>query len=542
MKWPLYAYFLSFFFCLPWDAFLAVYVFQFLGGALNCILIYLIASKIFNKTVAFISALFCLSYGLFIMYEGLLIYTSLSLLLNSCLLLAVLAVKDQPTPKRLFQIGLFLGICTITQANIILFGIVAVILIVFKNKITWRKAILKFFCFSLGLAIVIGSVTLANYLAEKDFALVTGNLGINFYLGNNPKASGTFSAPSDITLNQEDLVRDSKIIAEHEMGRSLKSSQVSRFWFKKAAVFISQNPYGFLKLIFKKILFILRPSDLLPEHEYGIIAEKISIFKIMFLDLRFIMPLALLGMLFGARGNDKSLFLYLIIITLASSMLVFFVIAKLRILIVPFLSIFAALGIYRMLEYFRNRLYRKLAVSVIILISLFILLNFIGYKTKVAADIEPLFEHHLLKAFNYEYNRDFNRAISELKIAQAIQPNNPRALFRLGVAYFKLGNLEAAEENFKQVIAFNQLSVGAYYNLGLIYNMQKRFQEAKDQLLKTVSLDADSSASHFELGVAYKGTGEFKKAKQEFILSLSKLARWRKQERAKIVEELNSLR
>jgi Tfp pilus assembly protein PilF len=71
--------------------------------------------------------------------------------------------------------------------------------------------------------------------------------------------------------------------------------------------------------------------------------------------------------------------------------------------------------------------------------------------------------------------------------------------------------------------------------------MQKRFQEARDQLLKAVSLDADSSASHFELGVAYKGTKEFKKAKQEFILSLSKLARWRKQERTLIEEQLNNL-
>ena len=97
MKWPLYAYFLGFLFRFVGENISAIYLLQFVLGAISCCLVYMIARVIFNKSIGFVAALLCVFYGLFMFYEGLLIYTSLSLFLNLILFLWILNIKDNFT-------------------------------------------------------------------------------------------------------------------------------------------------------------------------------------------------------------------------------------------------------------------------------------------------------------------------------------------------------------------------------------------------------------------------------------------------------------
>ena len=46
--------------------------------------------------------------------------------------------------------------------------------------------------FALGLALVLGPVALRNYVIGDTFALTTSQLGTNFYIGNNPDATGIY--------------------------------------------------------------------------------------------------------------------------------------------------------------------------------------------------------------------------------------------------------------------------------------------------------------------------------------------------------------
>ncbi|MCX5701707.1 MAG: glycosyltransferase family 39 protein, partial [Candidatus Omnitrophica bacterium] len=330
MKWPLYAYFLAFLFQLFGENILLIYSLQFILGALNCIFIYIIAREIFDRRIGFVAGLLCAWYGLFVFYEGLLIYTGLSLFLNSLLFLFILNIKDNPGRKNLFWIGIFLGICTIAQASIAIFGILAIGWIIQLKKLTPIKTLINFSFFILGLFMVIGGVTLRNYLAEKDFVLIAGNIGINFYSGNNPRATGTFFCPADITLNQEDMFRDSGIIARYETGKDLKTSGVSNFWFNKAIEFIREDRVGYLKLLFKKITYCLSQYEFIHDIEYQLIAGKIGIPKIMFKDLSFLLPFGLLGMLIGVRRFKDSALLYIFLIAVSSSIVMFFIAARYR--------------------------------------------------------------------------------------------------------------------------------------------------------------------------------------------------------------------
>ncbi len=546
MKWPLYAYFLGLLFKVFGSNVTLVYALQFALGAINCVLVYFIAKIIFNWRIATLAALFCVWYAVFIFYDSLLIYNSLSLFLNSLLFLFILHIRNYPTKKNLFWTGIFLGICTVTQASILIFGIVAIAWILREKKLTFRNLIYYFSSFLLGLSIVIGGVILRNYLVEKDFVLIAGNAGFNFYSGNNPKADGSFYSPLDIALNQEGMFRDAKIIAKMTLGRDLKTSEVSGFWFNRAMTFIKSEPLNYLKLLFRKLTLLFSPREFFHEVEYYSILGKIKIFKIMFLDLRFILPFAFLGMLSSLKNFKKTALLYLILVTLSFSIIVFFVTTRYRLSMVPFLAIFASCGIFSLWEAFKLKKYTKLGLLCLALFCIYILTNHrIFYKNETGNSGESAleFRYHLRKAIDYTNEKsDYQNAIEEVKMADHIQPNNHYCLLTYGTISFNMHDFKTAEEKFKEAIRVFPFYVDAYYNLGFLYNIEQRFDEAKSALREAVFLDPENAEAHFELGKAYKASGELKLSREEFNLALKKINRWRTEEKAVITKELTDLK
>lgn len=545
MKWPLYAYFLGFLFKMFGSNVTLVYALQFILGAVNCLLVYFIAKAIFNRVVAFFAALFCVWYAVFIFYDSLLIYNTLSLFLNSLLFLSFWYIKDFPSKKNLFWLGLLSGICTITQASILIFSILAAGWILWRGRLSVRKLIYSFSCFCLGLSIVIGAVILRNYLVERDFVIIAGNTGFNFYSGNSPKADGLFYSPLNIALNQDGMFRDAKVIARAAEGRDLKTSEVSRFWFNKSVVFIKSEPLSYLKLLFRKLKFLFSTREFFHEVEYYSIMDKVSIFKIMFMDLRFILPFAFLGMFLNLRNFRKTAMLYLALITMSFSIILFFVTTRYRLAMVPFLIIFAASGVFTMGEALRRRSYVRFGWICAALLIVFTLNNYqVFHKNKPAYSKEayPDFRYHLRKAIYYNNEKsDYQNAIKEIEIAYNMQPDNHYCLLTYGTIYFNMHDFKMAEEKFKGAISNFPLSVDAYYNLGFLYNIEKRFEEAKKVLRQAAFLDPQNAEAHFELGKAYKATGELKKAEDEFILALQRINRWRTKEKGLITKELVGL-
>jgi tetratricopeptide (TPR) repeat protein len=545
MKWPLYAYFLAFIFAVSGSNLFIVFTLQFLLGAVNVALVYLIAKKIFNRPVACLASLFCLSYGLFPFYEGLLVYTSLSLFLNSCLFLLLLCIKDSPGKFKLFAMGLFLGLCALAQAGIIIFGILASISIIALHKKALGERIKLFFYFLLGLFLIIGSVTLRNYLIEKDFVLISGNEGINFFIGNNPQATGIFSPPADITLNQEDMFRDAKVIANRSSGRLLKTSQVSRFWIDKSMGYILSDPLRYLKLYLKKLILLFSPPEFVHDIEYQFIFYRIGLFRLLFTDLRFIMPLAFIGMVLGFKKIKKNFLLYLAIGAQALVIGIFFVASRYRIQLVPFLAIFAAFGLFKIYETLKLKKYAKSLLMLMAFTLIFIVFKYnpiSGLNVSSAPNNPKAYvSYHIAKAVEYERNADYQKAIEELNLARSVDPGNRRAIFRSAVIYSLQGDYTAAEARFREVINSCGHCVDAYYNLGFIYNKQKRPFDALKMLESALSLDPENISAHYELSQAYKSLHDFDKTRNELNFVLRHLSRWRKLDRSAVEEELKNL-
>ena len=135
---PGYPYFMAILYSLFGTAVNTVLLVQFLIGSLSCVLVYLIAKKVFNPSVAFISGIIASFYGISIFYEGLLVTASIITFINLIIIYLLLNLDFTDKILRakpfLFITGILLGISALIRPNILLFAVLIPIYIVWKSK------------------------------------------------------------------------------------------------------------------------------------------------------------------------------------------------------------------------------------------------------------------------------------------------------------------------------------------------------------------------------------------------------------------------
>jgi hypothetical protein len=81
-------------------------------------------------------------------------------------------------------------------------------------------------------------VWIHNYFIAREPVMLSAHSGINFWIGNNPSATGYPKMPPGIRATQAGSLRDSITLAEQAAGRKLARVEVSRYWSEKANAYI----------------------------------------------------------------------------------------------------------------------------------------------------------------------------------------------------------------------------------------------------------------------------------------------------------------
>lgn len=118
------------------------------------------------------------------------------------------------------------------------------------------------------------------------------------------------------------------------------------------------------------------------------------------------------------------------------------------------------------------------------------------------------------------------------KAAKNIFYTTPELAYNnMGYAYQMLGDMAAAERNFKEAISLNPSFSLSYTNLANLYIYQKRYQEAEAVLLKFLSVFENHLEANFVLGKLYKEIGETEKATIYFnkIIKIDSRSYWANQ-------------
>ncbi len=105
-----------------------------------------------------------------------------------------------------------------------------------------------------------------------------------------------------------------------------------------------------------------------------------------------------------------------------------------------------------------------------------------------------------------------SRAVILNGVVASVQQSTIPELFRSGEAALRAGNLDQAESSFKQVLAQDPNSAGAYANLGVIAMRRQNWPAALDLLHKAERLAPNVAGIRLNIGLVYYRQSEFHSA------------------------------
>jgi tetratricopeptide (TPR) repeat protein len=478
---PLYPYFLGSMYATIGRNLIYVRICQAAIGAAACGLLALAARRVVSEAAGVIAGIGLAMYAPAIFFDGLLQKSTLDVFFVSLVLWATSLVIHEPERRsRWLALGTALGALSLTRENALILG--GPILIWGVWRAHTRRRLATALAFIVGLLLVLSPVAVRNRLVGGEWHLTTSQFGSNFYLGNNPSADGTVSPLRQGRGTAEYERQDATELAQAAVGRTLTAGEVSIFWTNQALSFIRANPLTWLKLEARKALLLLNRAELVDTDSQDSYEEVSPLLYAAAWVGHFgvLVPLAAFGMLIGWRERRLWLF-YAMSAAYALSILLFYVSARYRLPLVPFLILFAASGMCSLSNFMRLRQVRKAGVAAAV-IAIAVLANW------------PL------------WSAESMRAVTENNLGNALQID---------------GRLRDAEVHYRRAIELRPDYTPAYINLGTLQSAQGRTEDAlasykQASMLEAVDVDLDA-----KIGNALLKAGKPAEAAMHFERALS---------------------
>jgi len=358
---PLYPYFLGVVYALFGRDLLIVRVVQALIGSASCVLLGLAGARLFSRQVGLAAGLALALWAPAIFFDAVLQKSVLDMLFM-CLALWLVAGVDRAGKWHWLALGMTMGALALTRENaLLLIAVIAVAAvlrpfydgstnvlrttdsIVERPQNRRRTYVEQLLPFALGLALIMLPVVARNYSIDGGLYLTTSQFGSNFYIGNNPKADGTYASIRFGRGSPEFERLDATEVAQEAVGRTLSPAEVSSFWTGRAIDFITSQPGAWLRLTGRKLLLLFNRSEMIDTESQESHAEFSTVLQVLGWIGHFglLVPLAVFGMISTWPDRRRLWLVYALLVTYAASVVMFFVFARYRYPLVPFLLLFA---------------------------------------------------------------------------------------------------------------------------------------------------------------------------------------------------------
>ncbi len=528
---PFYAYFLAAVYKIFGHDYIIPRLIQHLVGSLSCVLVYRIAQRLFDRKTAIVSGILAACYGMFWYYEAELLLDSFLIFFDLLLILFLLRAKENPRLSRWLIGGVILGFSAITRPNILFLVpfIWVWIYMIFKKIKSLKEIMVYSIVFLLGGILIIAPVTLRNLIVGKDLVLIASQGGINFYIGNNRNSDGV----SAIFYKEDWQYRDFQQTAEKESGRSLKPSEISDYYYKKGIEFILKYPSPAAKLLVKKTYLFWNRFEISNNQDIYFFRRYSSLIRLVPLGFWLIGPLGLAGMVLSlvhwgnstknglsqAPGQKEHVsipdsrwrlvlpvmfvFAYMITVVL------FFVTARFRIPVIPYLIIFSGFASVWLVEKLIRKDFSSVGLFLFLLFPFLVLSNTNAYHLGKGDFSQAYFSLGNV----YLKQGKLDLALAEYDSTLLTNPGMSRVHLNRGMVFFEKGEYDKAEAEFLTELRRYPDEDKAYNNLSALYRQKGLYAKAGEMAGKALQIRSYYPEAYMNLALSHWESGEDQKAK-----------------------------
>jgi tetratricopeptide (TPR) repeat protein len=600
---PLYPYFLAVIYAAAGRNLLIVRVVQALVGSLSCVLLAYAGRRLFSPAIGLAAGVMLALYAPAIFFDGLLqksvldvFFICLSLRLISRIAVrptadatrggtaplepgtrsvrpdpngrkSVRSVRLQPNLESRLRLdptwlwlGLALGGLSLTRENALVFVVVIVAWALAgvrasgaaePARVRAKHAALLL----AGLAAVLVPVAVRNSAIGGRFYVTTSQFGPNFYIGNHQGADGTYQSLRFGRGAPEYERQDATELAEHALNRKLTPGEVSAYWTDRAVDYITTQPGAWLKLTARKMALLLNHTEMVDTEDQAThadwswplrVATPIGHFGVL-------VPLALLGGIVTWRDRTRLAVLYALALAYAVSVVLFYVFARYRYPLVPFLVLFAAAGLTALARPVMMSIAQRRAdlpppardaggslvrrwQTIAAVVAAAIAVNWpivsadamravtetnVGVALQTGRRLDEAIAHYrraiaVRPDYAPAYNNMATALRDEKRLAEAVAAYQQALRLKPGfaAAHYNFANLlldegdaEAAVDHFQRALGTEPASADVHNNLGIALAGTGRIDEAIDEFRRAIDLDPGSAKAYRNLGDALSSTG-----------------------------------
>ena len=502
---PLYPYILAVLFSLFGHNLDLVYLFQAFFALAGIYALYRTGRKLGGEVLGLTTATLASLYGVFIFYDIQIMKESLAVSLACFLLWNLVEAREGRRFRLWMSAGVLSGLLCLLRENMLLVFPLMLLLVIVRGS--GRLEMFKNAAGCLmGLILVLSPVAVRNGIVGGVFSPTTFQGGVNYYIGNNPDATGTYQpiVPGKQIPSYE---RNEPIrIAEQSEGRHLSTAEVSQFWLDKALSWAVKNPVDFVRLQLKKLMMFWSWYEWPDAVDYYYARDNSIVLGFPLIEFGGVLILALLGLVLW-RKKIRTLFpIVLFVLAWMMSTVLFFLFSRYRLPVVPALLLLAALPLSGWLESFRKIELWKNVILVTVLLLVFAFPHFAGFKPRMDLVFYNLALIHedrtewdlaeknytqALKENPDEFlpyvnlgniavrKNDWPKALEWFKKAAEIEPESEGVHSNLGGAYVALGQLDRAEHHFDKALEINPDNIPALHNKAILQANRGNFDSAR---------------------------------------------------------------
>jgi len=161
-------------------------------GALQCVASTVWASRLGSRRIGYLAGIVMAIYPPFVRFPQTLFSETLYLAILAVSMLALIRARSRPEILPWISAGILFGLAALTrEMTLVMPAVVALWLWFAKRSMSGQQCVIRWLVFTTAMTLTIAPWTLRNYVVLGGFVPISTNAGINFYIGNNSKATGT---------------------------------------------------------------------------------------------------------------------------------------------------------------------------------------------------------------------------------------------------------------------------------------------------------------------------------------------------------------